>query len=130
MATTSIKKAQLFSPRFKVGSITRDQTLATSLAITGLGFKPAYIMFFMAPPGGSVAIYSSWGMDDGVTPVCITTRSASTSFDAYSIFAGDGATWAMEGKISSFDADGFTIAWTKTGTPPAGNITIRWTAFY
>jgi len=110
-----------------VGSFTRDMTAPSgNYSNTGPGFKPRYLLFFAAGPnmpGMSIGaanvsmsgciydlhvdIADSWAAS---TSRCIYLRtSGGTSQDAY---------------LASLDANGFTLTWTKTGAPPAGNAII------
>ena len=116
--------------RFKVGSISKDETAIGDFATTGVGFKPQSIIFFTSPVTGSNTIYSSWGFDDAVNHESILMKSASNNHaTSFSIFVGDGAAWDFEALVKSFDSDGFTLTYTKTGTPAAGTITIYYLAF-
>ena len=102
-----------------VGSFTRDTAAASgSVSYTGVGFKPQGIVFLS---NQSTTTETSVGLDDGTTGRAISKTSVG---DAWSIFVGasialvetDGAS-SHTGTVTSFDDDGFTIAWTKTGTP-------------
>jgi hypothetical protein len=105
---------------FKAGLFTRDISLATGTqAVTGVGFKPKAVIFFSVVPGTNLA---SWGQDDGTT--------SQSLFDAHGIgadqFGGDDTnaiSVAVDtgnryfGDLLSFDDDGFTVNWVKTGFP-------------
>ncbi len=124
--------AQLFtilSPRFKVGSFTRDVSLASGTqAITGVGFQPTAIVCFANIAASSAA---SWGVSDGSTngsttdinPAVPGAYSNNTNLITVVVTGADN----YVGVISTFDADGFTISWTKTGTP-TGTATIKFLA--
>ncbi len=104
----------------KVGNFTRDVSLASgNQSITGIGFKPSAIIFFAAIGTGTGR--ASWGFDDGTN--FFSVASNNTAADAYS-YSGSASIYDiasgsadLKGKISSFDSDGFTVAWTKTGSP-------------
>ena len=103
-----------------VGSVPRSVTSASSnQSVTGLGFQPTGIAAFTSIGGTDAA---SWGVDDGTTAKCIYQNNAGTdlisnqSTLARMVTGTDGSTM-YNGVIDSFDADGFTVAWTKTGTP-------------
>jgi hypothetical protein len=114
---------------FDVGGVSRATSIASGTqAITGVGFVPKAVIFFMADDG---ALERSFGMDQ------LTDRRATAWTEPGSFM--DWATGSIqyrnntpsskyEGQISSFDSDGFTITWTKTGSPTA-TITIFWLAF-
>lgn len=113
--------------RVKVGAFQRDTSVASgNQSITGVGFKPYAIVAFSEEEGGTAA---SWGMDDGTTAQCIQTSTlvAWTQTD-FLIANNDGAGATYNGKVGSFDLDGFTIAWTKGGSP-TGTIDIKYIAF-
>ena len=116
---------------FKVGTFTRDISLASgNVSYTGIGFKPSKIFFTGAVHATRIA--SLIGLDDGATRLCMFDRSdvaGTYAIDtAYSIWLSYGAGTDQYGYVYSFDADGFTIAWTKTGSP-TGTATVYYMAF-
>ncbi len=129
---TDLSVAQLFTilgTRFKVGSFTRDVSVASGTqAVTGVGFQPAAIICF-ANIGATAP--ASWGMSDGTThgsvldfhTVIASTYANGTNLIQIQVTGAD----VYQGVLSSFDSDGFTISWTKTGTP-TGTATIRYLA--
>lgn len=105
--------------RIKIGSFTRDMTAATgSVAYTGVGFTPKAVVFLSALSSQSIPL--SVGVDDSTGRGTIFTRGSASfiTTPSYSIqletLAG---TDFQSGSISAFGADGFTIGWTKTGSP-------------
>lgn len=106
------------STGMKTAWISRDMTTASgSQAVTGLGFKPSMVIFFAVGSGNQV----SYGVDDGggINANCIYYLS-STSANIYGgqsigLYTSVGVEYS--GKISSLDSDGFTINWTKSGSP-------------
>ena len=112
--------------RFKVGSFTRDTSVASGTqAVTGVGFSPKTVIFFMAQTGTEE---SSIGFDNLTAMAGIDCHydGNTNQWGAYTIFSiMDAETNANKyyGNISSLDADGFTISWTKAGLP-TGTITI------
>lgn len=102
-----------------VGSFTRDMTLASGTqAITGVGFQPTGVIFFGAVNG---TVSGSWGFgtggtqgvlyrDDGTADETVSSSYALAIFNAASS-ANQLAT------VSSYDSDGFTLTWTKNGSP-------------
>ena len=117
----------------KTGTITRAMDAATgAVPYTGIGFKPSLLFLMAANP-----LSTSWSIGFSLT--------GSTSFN----MRGWGATFAPESgatlmlllaedaaqtkyqhaTITSFDADGFTLAWTRTGVTAAGTATIGYIAF-
>lgn len=119
VATTAFVQAA--KTAFKVVSFTRVMSLATgSQSVTGVGFTPRFIEFSTGIVGGSA--FGSIGSSDGTTH-----NAAETSFAASSVYpqvgmAGiqrDAAAAYQSFTVSSMDSDGFTIAWTKSGSPTA-----------
>jgi hypothetical protein len=118
------------SPRINVGSFTRDMTAATgSQAITGCGMTPKAVFFFgcVASSVGTMSI----GVYDGTTNACILdnhnlvadTWAPSTP----AIFLRQGSSNDQYASVASLDSDGFTLSWTKSGTP-VGEATIKYLA--
>lgn len=103
-----------------VGSSTRTLSTASgNVAYTGVGFKPKAVIF-LATAAGQVG-GTSWGFDG---------PSAKTMYDDYATTANTYNTTTSSilmqpatagnyqaGSILTLDSDGFTIAWTKAGTP-------------
>lgn len=114
-------KAGLFSRSTGVGSGNQE--------ITGLGFTPKAVIFCTVKSGSDEM---SIGVDDGTTPGAIADNNGASS-DNWSLSSDaisakqNGDVDKYEGKIDSLDADGFTIAWVRTGTP-AGTISIVYLA--
>jgi hypothetical protein len=111
------------------GTFTRDISLASgSQAVTGLGFKPSTLIIFAVEDNGVLA---SWGFGDFDNQKAVYSKAAVTA-DTYSyssnlIRVQDGASDLYSGSLASFDDDGFTINWTKTGSP-TGTIGIQYLA--
>lgn len=117
-------------PQIKIGSFTRDTSLASgSQAITGVGFAPRVLIFLMSVAG---LTGMSIGFDDATTHLTVTDNYSAlvntwASNLSYSILfiAGGGSFYG--GAVSSMDADGFTVTWTK-GTTPTGTATVEYLA--
>jgi len=115
----------------ETGSFTRDISTATgSQAITGVGFQPTALIMFV---GGGGAGKASWGMaSSDASEVCVSHYHNVTadSFEHWGnlirIEHGSGVNY--QGNLTSFDADGFTIAWTKNGSP-TGTVGCKFIAF-
>lgn len=108
--------------KYKVGQFTRNVATASgNAAVTGVGFKPKVVIFLSSINGGTG---NSVGFDDGTTAVLqlIFNSGGVANYSingASSIFAINDVTITNfnAAAIFSLDADGFTIAWTKTGAP-------------
>ncbi|KKN21166.1 hypothetical protein LCGC14_0928220 [marine sediment metagenome] len=113
----------------KVGNFTRDTSLASGdQTITGVGFKPAGVIFFMSQTSSDEI---SWGMDDGTTGLSIAELgSAPGTYSplANAIFDNEASGTDYKGDVKSFDNDGFTIAWIKISSP-TGTIQVQYIAF-
>ena len=114
-----------------IGEFTRDTTVASGTqTVTGVGFQPVGTIFHMAQSGASEA---SWGFDDGTNrKVLLIASNAATTYrnngtnsiyDSQNVGSTD-----YKGIVQSFDSDGFTISWTKVGSP-TGTITVTFYAF-
>lgn len=106
----------------KLISTTRDLTAATGTqAITGAGFTPTACLFFTAVNGTTA---SSFGLSDSARTagsVQTTTDGAATwawGAGANAIQISNNAGSAFQtATVQSYDADGLTLSWTKTGSP-------------
>ena len=96
-------------------------------AITGVGFAPDLVFFTWQ----HADTFFGHGIDAGVGRYgymhyggVIQNHSTSNSIVLWYV----NASRKYEGKISSMDADGFTITWTKTGSPSNLPFTVGWCA--
>ena len=106
--------------RYKLGSITRDISLTSTQAVTGFGYQPKFVRIWGAI-GDTTS--SSDGGSDGTNHYTIYSPNFNTPATGK---YGVGTTGALIFLIDasnytigtlSMDADGFTITWTKTGSP-------------
>lgn len=129
---TSATSNAVVTTHSKTGAFTYDVSTASGTqAITGVGFTPKSLSFIAVFTTGGVAGSSCWGCDDGSSPRCITNLGATYSpqFDgSNSIDIINSGGNAATAKITAFGADGFTLTWTKVGSP-TGTITIIYQAF-
>lgn len=100
----------------KINSFTRDMAAASgNVDYTGVGFKPSHVIFLAADGLLSMCI----GLDNGTTPFVLgryyTAAWVLQVGQSRSLFIYSEAGKAYGGYIYSLNADGFTIAWTKTG---------------
>lgn len=115
--------------KVKNGSLTRDTTVASgNVSYTGVGFTPTTILFIMCLNSASQA---SIGFDDGTTPVCLiapaTAWTSSVALTTPSSIYYSNAGNNTYAKIASFDADGFTLTWTKVASS-TGTIQVMYIA--
>lgn len=109
---------------FAIGSFTRDTATASGTqAVTGVGFKPTHVRFTMGEHGATTR---SWGLDDATNFEVIAFQADTSNMSissTRSIYSIESGSVHYSGKITTLGSDGFTITWTKTGSP-TGTITI------
>jgi hypothetical protein len=106
-------------------SFTRDLSLASGTqAVTGVGFKPTALLFYTADlSGGAVYVSITCAAPNIATGRGVfNNRNAVTGTwfrvnNALLIQHSSGSGDSVFGDIQSYDADGFTVSWTKNGTP-------------
>lgn len=113
---------------FFVGTFTRGMAAASgNVAYTGVGFQPTAIQFIAYKNATKIR---SDGFDDGTNSYNRywhhTTNFYSDSTESIHFHLDD--THKTVGHIASFDADGFTITWTKTNDV-GGTGTVFYMAF-
>lgn len=116
---------------FKAGTFTRDLSTASgNQSITGVGFKPRAMVVFGAVDAG---VRMALGVTDGSNSYCIYDlgNTAAGQWGVKSsgsvLLFFDNVADDYSGALSSMDSDGFTIAWTKTGSP-TGTVTMFYLA--
>jgi hypothetical protein len=116
----------------KIGTFTKDSADAgADVAYTGVGFKPSSVIFLC---NVSTTTATSIGFDTQSAHGVIFDRYAQTASvnwagnSSYSIIICIGVGVEYDGAIKTFDADGFTITWTKTGNC-TGTISVFYLAF-
>jgi hypothetical protein len=100
-------------------AFTRDTATASgSQAVTGVGFRPSVIIGFGGVHNSSEVSYGMYGSGNhGVVSdayALTAGNSQVTNFLFYFIESGANTSTAS---VASLDADGFTLTWTKNGTP-------------
>ena len=117
---------------FAVGTFTRDLTAAAAnVATIGVGFRPKIVLFFANVPtktafsvgfsdgSNHYAVYDNW----------VGTADTYTTTSTQCIFMiHDAAGQSQGASILSLDPDGFTLAWSKSGSPTQ-TATIYYLAF-
>lgn len=120
-------KGGLYNPtliRSNVTIINRDLGDASGdVSYTGIGFKPRLVRFTAMLDGSTLT--GSIGADDGTNHNCVEIYVTGQLFiqAAKSIYVETGTPATQSAIVKSFDTDGFTLTWTKTGAS-AGNISI------
>ena len=119
------------APRVIVGSFTRALDAASaSVAYTGVGFKPTSIEFSAAVDTGFEFSIGSCTDQSGILNRCMSSDAAGaklSSGDCIRIIR-DAAGKEQKAVLASMDLNGFTLAWTKVGAPPANTITVNYVA--
>lgn len=131
-ATWATAGIQYSDTRHYGASFTRDTSLASGTqAITGVGFAPKAVIIIAAE--SNIAGEVSVGFDTGIggQDFCVTDYSNITAGAWYlvedSIYDASSAGGSYAGTISTLGSDGFTVTWTKSGSP-TGTLTIAYLA--
>ena len=114
-----------------VGSFTKDASSGGSQSIAGVGFKPATVLFLAVVNANPKA---SWGFSDSSRNAGSIADDSATTADSYTyssncidIRFGSAGSASMQAVVSSYDSDGFTLSWARTGSP-SGTITVYYLA--
>lgn len=114
----------------KIITSTRDLAAATgNVAYTGAGFTPTSIIAIMGATGSEP--FSVGFADSAKTSYSLSgygTGDAKTISAALFYIDVDAANNKQTATVASYDADGFTLTWTKTGSP-TGTYTITFICY-
>lgn len=120
--------------RYKIGTFTRDMTAeGGDVAYTSVGFTPKAITFFGGVDNSLISCYN--GYDDGTVHYNLYNQSGSATAGQTGISASGSIYLVQSGTqdqyalVKSFDADGFTLTWAKSGTPSSGTATLVYMAY-
>lgn len=104
-------------PKFKIVTFTRNLVDADgAVAITGVGFRPSSVIVIGAPAATGSA--PTIGMcDASLTQAAVSTFTTGYIEAKAMLPFGPSGTNYVQGQITSLDADGFTVTWTKQGSP-------------
>lgn len=102
----------------KVGTFTRDLSAAgapTDVAYAGAGFKPSAVYFVY----GLDSYTLGSGFDNATVHYSMNHiySGAVLGSGSFSIFINTASNTVQTAIVKSFDTDGFTLTWTKTGSP-------------
>jgi len=132
MAETLIKQ-QGMDPTTRLASKTiagtRDMAAASgNVAYTGLGFRPTSIILFYA-----ISSTFTFGMGSADSAKAVNTVGNDASGNmrpngGYLVTAYTSPSVSQLATISTFDADGFTLTWTKNGSP-TGTLSLYFLCF-
>lgn len=101
----------------KLVSTTRDISLTTQWAVTGVGFTPKEVTCFWAvDTGGQLGIGHADSAKSGGAIGCVTTNDTSKIGAGIAVFATSNTVYNLM-TVTSYDADGATFDFAKTGSP-------------
>ena len=130
LAGTEARVAALEAAHHKAIFFSRDMSLASgSQVVTGFGFTPRYVDFEAMLASDWIGQQSQGWDNGGVSSLSFysqhndTANSHSNVADVSILMAQTSAN-SYRGQISSLDADGFTFAWVKGGTPTGTMVVI------
>ena len=106
----------------KIITSTRDAGAVTgNVAYTGVGFTPTSVHALAVVDG---TLYNCKGFADSTkTGWAVYQSAANVYYVANTLVTySNQSAWAQNGYIATFDTDGFTMTWTRVGTPTAGTI--------
>jgi hypothetical protein len=118
-------------PNVYVRVLTQDMGTPGTTAVTGIGFKPSYILLWCCAPGQKAASFGpGFPGTPGTGSRGMCTTDLSTGVDTWS---GQGYPIYMDlagtdfyGYLTSLDSDGFTLKWDSTAG--GGNCQITYMA--
>lgn len=113
--------------QYHIGYFTRDVSAPSgNVNITGIPFQPSLVEFSVAGIVMCGNYVSSVGFDDGANHYCVDALggNAARSISIIETFLSDGA----DAYVSGWLPNGFTLTWTKYGTPAANTHTIIYKA--
>jgi hypothetical protein len=118
-----------FATGVKIINSTRSSTAANgNVAYTGVGFKPSLVLALMSS-SGALGRWSIGGMDGTTSYSLYTNELGNTQTIATYAGAVTASGGSQLAAYSSFDVDGFTITWTKTGAPAADTYSLIFICF-
>ncbi len=103
----------------KVKTETRDMTLASGdVAYTGYGFRPVALLVYASALAYGAGVSCHGFVDPSKNMLCWYLKAATVTYTdtAFLIYLG-GASAYQTAIVKSYDADGFTLTWTKTSNP-------------
>jgi len=107
----------------KVLTWTRDLSLTNgNISYTGVGFKPSSMLLIAAPPSSGID-GGSWGLHGGSTRNGISRYSDGKFYATFQTFGNSTVACVVsagnyvDADFVSYDEDGLTLSYTKTGSP-------------
>lgn len=118
----------LSAAQVKIGQFTHNTSDASGdYSITGVGFQPSVIIFFIHYGGGTAASYAvlSFGLTNGTLQYNGGTTNSGASIVGFTssaqiwVYAYAGTGYSHTAVIKTLDADGFTYTITRAGSSAA-----------
>jgi hypothetical protein len=110
----------------------RDLTAAgapTDVSYTGVGFQPTSIIAMCTVNGGTTGYFTITVADSAkATNGLYRFATTDLSYQNNLIYVGTASGTNQYATLKSYDADGFTLTWTKTGSP-TGTLTMVFLCF-
>ena len=103
----------------KIITATRDYAaLAGDVSYTGVGFTPNTIRVIFCKEAASVGDGNGFS-DSSKTSFCVNTRqnNATAHYSSNLIYSDIASGQFISATVKSYDSDGFTLTWAKTGSP-------------
>ncbi len=102
-------------------------TSSSDISYTGAGFTPKAVHILATGTSGALI---SWGFSDGATHGIIHDDNGDTSLTALKtdtaiVRLDEGASLNQRAVIKSFDEDGLTLTWTRTGATASATVTME-----
>lgn len=127
---TNTVEAKVYTLRSSIGNFSRDTALASGTqSVSGIGGVPVVLLFLSV---SNATDEVSIGFDNLTAKGCIAYEGGVTAWNGsstYSICDIQAAAHRYDGYVQSLDSDGFTISWTKTGSP-TGTLISYYMALY
>ena len=114
------------------GIFTHDLSSTTPTVITSVGFKPSSI-HFMAIEASAVGVFSLGYVDSSLNQTTIYDKyveiaNTYTHNNTGVILSLVGVSTQNAAVVASYDTNGFTLTWTKSGSP-TGNVAVKFIAY-
>jgi hypothetical protein len=111
-----------------IGGLTRVANAANgTVSYTGVGFRPSVVYFMAETP----SVFLGWGFSTATSQRAVSVEGGASvgTITTGGIYVTAGAaTQTLIGNLTSMDADGFTISWTRSGLGPS-TVNVSYMAF-
>lgn len=93
-----------------------NSAASANVSYTGAGFKPR-IIFFLAEIPSAPSMSIGIAVEGGFNSCIVQNQSGNMSSRSAHCIDSEETGGRQEASVASFDADGFTLTWTKVTTP-------------